>query len=861
MLFRVFSWLKIFIVATFSPDTSNDLFHLAIQLVNQTNRNLFLTGKAGTGKTTFLKYIRENTPKQMAVVAPTGVAAINAGGVTIHSFFQLPLSPYIPETGGQGFSGDPSAVTNRHGLLSRLRFNDDKRKVLQQLELLVVDEISMVRCDVLDAMDTVLRHIRQRPLERFGGVQVLFIGDMLQLPPVVKDQEWNLLSEYYKSPYFFDSIVLKEDPPLYIEFNKIYRQSDEQFISVLNQVRNNELDEFGMKVLESRFQPGFRRSKQDGYIILTTHNEKAKNTNAGELRNLPGEVFSYEAEITGDFPEKASPADETLYLKEGAQVMFIRNDSAENGKRFFNGKIGIVSKLDTDAIFVRCKGEDSEIKVGKEKWENIRYTLNKTSRQLDTDILGSFTQYPLRLAWAITIHKSQGLTFDKAIIDAGEAFAPGQVYVALSRCTNLEGLVLQSRVRSGNLFSDPRLTEFSDRALSQGHLEQELANARSNYLLTAVCSLFDFSNSVRNGSELLKYLAEHGTSFTKGVMSWAGELSGMLDKIQGMALRFQQQLRSIYQEGFAGENQLPQERIKAAAVYFIAEIDKVRQFIQRSAAVTDSRIHAKEYNDALREIFAGLTQQQFLMEGVEEKFDLETYYARKRSFVVPPFTVNSYAGASTKRTESPHPVLHQQLRKLRDTICSRKDLPIYLVAGTNTLDEMARYLPQTLAELRKISGFGDAKIALYGQEFLDTILEYSGQRDLSSLIHEKPAKRERKKRLEPGPGTAKGQKKADTYDETLRLFREGRSVADIAKERNLTAGTIETHLARFIWQGSIKIDEIMSPEKQQLIVSALTVFDGTSITPVKQQLGDAISFGEIKQVMASLGISQERSSD
>ena len=797
----------------------------------------------------------------MAVVAPTGVAAINAGGVTIHSFFQLPLSPYVPDTRGQGFSGDPSAVTNRQGLLSRLRFNDDKRKVLQQLELLVVDEISMVRCDVLDAMDTVLRHIRQRPRERFGGVQVLFIGDMLQLPPVVKEQEWNLLSEYYKSPYFFDSIVLQEDPPVYIEFNKIYRQSDEQFISVLNQVRNNELDELGMKVLESRFQPGFRRSKQDGYIILTTHNEKAKNTNAGELRNLPGEVFSYEAEITGDFPEKASPADETLYLKVGAQVMFIRNDAAEKGKRFFNGKIGIVSKLDADAIFVRCEGESEEIKVGREKWENIRYTLNKTSRQLDTDVLGSFTQYPLRLAWAITIHKSQGLTFDKAIIDAGEAFAPGQVYVALSRCTNLEGLVLQSRVRQGSLFSDPRITEFSDRALSHSHLEQELASARSNYLITVVCSLFDFSNSVRNGNELQEYLAEHGSSFTKGTMLWADELSGRLDKIQGMALRFQQQLRSIYQEGVAGENQLPQERIKAAANYFIAEISSVRQFIQRSAAVTDSRIHAKEYNDALREIFSGLAQQQFLMEGVAEKFDLETFYARKRNFVLPHFTVNSYAGASTKRTESPHPVLHQQLRKLRDTICSRKDLPIYLVAGTNTLDEIARYLPQTLPELRKISGFGDAKIAQYGQEFLDIVLEYSGQHNLSSLIHEKSPKRERKERSGSGPVSGPGKKKVDTYDETLRLFREGRSVADIAEERKLTPGTIESHLARFIWKGSVSIDEIMAKEKQQLIGAALTVFNGSSITPVKQQLGDAISFGEIRLVMASLGIAQEKSAD
>jgi len=317
-------------------DVSNEMFQLAVQLVNQSNRNIFLTGKAGTGKTTFLKYIKENCQKQMAVVAPTGVAAINAGGVTIHSFFNLPFSPFIPESGGQGFS-ENSPTINRQSLVSRLRFNNDKKKVFQQLELLVIDEISMVRCDTLDAIDTVLRFIRKRPMEKFGGVQLLFIGDMLQLPPVIKEQEWGLLSEYYNGQYFFDSKVLQEDPPVYIEFNKIYRQSDEQFISLLNQVRNNELDEEGIRILESRFQPNFQRSKQDGYIVLTTHNEKAREKNAKELSNLENKLFSYEAEIQDEFSDRAYPADEILHLKVGAQVMFIKNDSADKGKRFFNG--------------------------------------------------------------------------------------------------------------------------------------------------------------------------------------------------------------------------------------------------------------------------------------------------------------------------------------------------------------------------------------------------------------------------------------------------------------------------------------------------------------------------------------------
>ena len=473
-------------------DTDNEMFQLAIQLVNQSNRNIFLTGRAGTGKTTFLKYIRENCPKQMAVVAPTGVAAINAGGVTIHSFFQLPLAPFIPESGGTGFQNNDQEVSNKHSLLSRLRFNSEKKKVLQQLEILVIDEISMVRCDTLDAIDTVLRHIRQRPAERFGGVQLLFIGDMLQLPPVIKEQEWSLLSEYYSGQYFFDGKVLQEDPPVYIEFNKIYRQRDEQFIGLLNQVRNNELDGEGMKILESRFQPSFRRSKQDGYIVLTTHNNKAGEINAKELNSLSGKLFSYNAEVQDEFSDRAYPADEVLYLKVGAQVMFIRNDAAEKGKRYFNGKIGTVSKLETDKIFVQCDDE-VEIEVQREKWENIRYTLNKSTRQLDSDVLGSFTQYPLRLAWAITIHKSQGLTFEKAIIDAGAAFAPGQVYVALSRCTNLEGMVLQSRVNSSSLFSDARIVEFSQRSASSGQLQQEFAIAKKHYQQTVLLSTFDFA--------------------------------------------------------------------------------------------------------------------------------------------------------------------------------------------------------------------------------------------------------------------------------------------------------------------------------------------------------------------------------
>lgn len=830
-------------MANFTPDTDNQMFQLAIQLVNQSNRNIFLTGKAGTGKTTFLKYIREHCPKQMAVVAPTGVAAINAGGVTIHSFFQLPLEPFFPEP------------TTRHNLLSRLRFNSEKKKILQELEILVIDEISMVRCDILDAIDTVLRHVRQRN-QMFGGVQLLFIGDMLQLPPVIKDQEWGQLKEYYNGHYFFDSQVLSEEPPVYIEFNKIYRQSDERFINVLNQVRNNELDEDGLAILESRYQPNFRRNKKDGYIILTTHNNKANSINMEELADINDKVYTYQAEVVEEFSERAFPADELLQLKEGAQVMFIRNDSAENGKRFFNGKIGTVARLDDEKIFVQCEDEPYEIEVQKEKWENIRYTLNKTTRKLDSDVLGSFTQFPLRLAWAITIHKSQGLTFEKAIIDAGEAFAAGQVYVALSRCTNLEGMILQSRVQQNRLFSDRRIVEFSQRSATSGQLELELVIAKKNYQQAILTATFDFTLSISTTKELMEYLVEHSTSFNIEAIPWTEELLLKLDTKQETATKFQAQLLWLFQQQESQEENKPlQERIIAAAKYFIAELNSLIQYITQSPAVTDSRLNAKEYNEALREVFAQLSMKKFILEGFGNRFDMEAFHRRKQKFVLPSFTVNAYAGAAQKRLDTPHPVLHQQLRKLRESICAKKDLPIYIVAGTNTIDEMARYLPQSLSELKKISGFGDVKIQQYGQQFLEVILQYTEENNLSSLIDKKSSKKEKKIKKDPP------KRKTDTYAETFKLFKEGKDIPAIAKERNLATSTIEGHLAKFVSNGEIEVGELVSKEKKAVIESALKEYDGASISPVKLHLGNDISFGEIKLVMASLGIRQQKSAD
>ncbi len=830
-------------------DLNNEMFRLATELVNQSSRNIFLTGKAGTGKTTFLKYIRENCPKQIAVVAPTGVAAINAGGVTMHSFFQLPFSPFIPDVAG--FNTQAEETTNKNSLLSKLRMTTERKKILQELELLIIDEISMVRCDMLDVVDTVLRHIRRRYNERFGGVQVLFIGDMFQLPPVIKDHEWRLLKDFYNSPYFFDSLVIKEEPPVYIEFDKIYRQSEEKFINVLNQVRNNQLDDDGRNLLEKRFAPDFRRTKDDGYIILTTHNERARNKNETELNSLANKSFSYRAELEGDFPESAYPAEEQLLLKVGSQVMFIKNDT-ERIKRYFNGKIGIVTELENDKILVQCKGEKEEIEVKKEKWENIRYTVDKKSRQLNEEVLGSFIQYPLRLAWAITIHKSQGLTFDKVVIDAGEAFAPGQVYVALSRCTTLDGIVLQSHIRSNRMFSDERIVQFSKTNSSKNILDQELQRSKRNYQLKILLSLFDYKQIFEDAKELNQYLLENGSSFNEGSEKWINEFLDEVIKLEGTAEKFQNQLRSIFNsEENADTNELLKERINAGATYFIKEQNKLSELLNNCPIVTDSRLHAKEINETLKETFSGFSIKKYLMEGLSRTFDIETYHKRKRNFMLPAFSVNVYAGEAKERTESPHPVLHQRLRKLRDNICSKADLPIYIIAGTNTLDEMSRYLPLTLVEIRKISGFGDAKTEKYGQQFLNIILEYCGERNLSSLIHEKNPKKEKK--TESGDK----KKKIDTKAESFRLYKEGKRVDEIAKERSLTQQTIEGHLANYISIGEINIEELVSKEKISLIESHTKEFEGGRITTIKEKVGNKVSFGEIRLVLAWVAFKKE----
>lgn len=411
-------------------------YELAYEYVQHTNRCIFLTGKAGTGKTTFLRRLKQDCPKQLTVVAPTGVAAINAEGVTIHSLFQLPPQVFLPT---------PEA---RKQLFAEMQMRGQKQRVLRNLELLVIDEVSMVRSDLLDTIDAVLRHIKHRPNHPFGGVQVLFIGDLFQLSPVAREQEWRLMQPYYEGAYFFQAQVFRELHPVYIELDHVFRQTNGDFVEILNQVRNNALTPQSLRVLNTRYIPDFEPSKQsEHYITLSTHNSKVDAINHREMEALSGKAYTYQAKVKDTFPDSMFPMDMALTLKVGARVMFIKNDSSQE-KLYYNGKLGVVTSLSKDAINVTCE-DGTVVDVHTETWENLRYTSDTGSDTIITEVIGTFSHYPLRLAWAITIHKAQGLTFDRVVIDAADAFAAGQVYVALSRCRSLDGVVLTLRFPIG----------------------------------------------------------------------------------------------------------------------------------------------------------------------------------------------------------------------------------------------------------------------------------------------------------------------------------------------------------------------------------------------------------------------------
>ncbi|MCD6012111.1 MAG: family ATPase [Flavipsychrobacter sp.] len=548
-------------------DTSNSIFRKAVSFVKDTNENLFLTGRAGTGKTTFLKYIRGHSGKQCAVVAPTGVAAINAGGETIHSFLQLPFGPFVPGSAG-GFGRQSDGSNDKHSLLANLRLRETKLKLLRKLELLIIDEVSMVRCDLLDSMDLVLRHVRKNWAQPFGGVQVLFIGDLFQLPPVAPEQDWEILRNYYQSPYFFDAKVLRENPLLYIELKKIYRQKEQTFIDILNRIRSGQVLQQDVDKLNTQYDP--LPQKEKGYIILSTHNHIADKINLQSLEELPGKLNSFTGTIKNEFNPKNLPTEEVLQLKEGAQIMFVKND-LQTPKRYYNGKIALVSKIDHEGIWVTFPGErdNDSLLLEQETWKNMRYTLNAQKGEIEEEESGSFTQYPIRLAWAITVHKSQGLTLQKAVVDLNQSFAPGQVYVALSRCTTMEGLVLRSKLQTSNIIVDDRVIDFARSENDEDELEELLYHSRRKAHEAQLCKIFSFTGLIAYCEQLLPEIMKRKTGPREKNLHLLEDIIKTIDKAQKHAGGFHKQIRILINDN---EDSLLAARKRAGITYFTEQV-------------------------------------------------------------------------------------------------------------------------------------------------------------------------------------------------------------------------------------------------------------------------------------------------
>jgi hypothetical protein len=543
-----------------------------LQFINQTQRNLFLTGKAGTGKTTLLREIIKTTHKNVVVVAPTGIAALNAGGVTIHSMFQLPFGGFIPDNTAPQFS-DYVKFESKSTLGRHFRMSGLKKAVIRNMELLIIDEVSMLRADLLDAIDFVLQSIRKKRIP-FGGVQVLFIGDLLQLPPVIREEEWRTLKNYYKGKFFFHSHVIQQNPPLYIELSKIFRQTDQVFISVLNNLRNNRISQEDIAILNQYVNPNFDLKSNKGYITLTTHNAKADGMNTKSLEELEGKLFTYKPLITGDFPDKIYPVEEKLELKVGAQIMFIKNDVSFE-KRFFNGKMGVVKSLSQEEIIVHFPQENTIITVETYEWQNIRYTVNQDTKEVEEEILGTFVHYPIKLAWAITVHKSQGLTFDKAALDVSQVFQPGQAYVALSRLRSLEGLVLLSPLQMNGISNDVDVMEYAENKANEEILSQTLENETKNFIWNYLKTTFDWNDLAQEWrNHQFSYNEITDSSEKSKHANWAKSQTLTITDLQEHARKFIIQLDKLFSVTVVDYLYI-EERVNAAYNYFFEKMDAV----------------------------------------------------------------------------------------------------------------------------------------------------------------------------------------------------------------------------------------------------------------------------------------------
>ncbi len=816
----------------------NPELQLADEFVRDTGCNIYLTGKAGTGKTTFLHNLKKDSPKRMAVTAPTGVAAINAGGVTLHSFFQMPFGPFVPG----------SEATFKQ------RFNREKINLIKSLDLLVIDEISMVRADLLDGIDSVLCRYRRSSLP-FGGVQLLLIGDLHQLSPVIKDVDWRILNQYYDSPYFFSSNALRRTELLTIELQHIYRQEDDHFISLLNKVRDNNLDQATLASLNVRHIKGFADSDHEGagYITLCTHNSSADAINSSRLEKLTRNIHRFDAEIEGEFPEHSFPTALTLEVKPQAQVMFVRNDSSPE-KRFFNGKIGTITRISDGKIWIQCPDDTDEIMVEPATWENIEYALDPDTMEITENKIGAFIQYPLKLAWAITIHKSQGLTFDRAIIDAQAAFAHGQVYVALSRCRTLEGMVLSTQLSPRAVKTDSAVLRFVQLAGKSRPTVAQLAMAKIRYQQRLLLECFDFQQLQGIFGRLLSIVDRNPVLLR---ILGAGDLQALRQKtvseICTVGANFRRELQRLFADNvFPAEDAAVLERIGKASAYFQEKIDTgLGVHMDLLEVETDNkelRKNAKNLCKLLQEEAAvKLAAVRCCATGFSSPTYLRAISAAEIE-AAPKTDREKKRGAKTTPTYSEadidHPELFHTLREWRAAKAKEADLPPFHILHQKTLIQIVVNLPDTIDALTGIKGIGKKLTEKYGEELVAMVVDYREKNHIVDVIL--PSK------IDVPPDGVKTDTGTDTKQLSLDLFEQGLTFAQIATQRDLVLSTIESHLTHFVSRGELAIGRLLSPEKLQAIKEKLQEMPDKKYSEIKVALGDGVSYGEIKMVQAHL---------
>ncbi len=703
-------------------DIANPELQLANDFIKHTSNTIFLTGKAGTGKTTFLHKLKENTPKRMIITAPTGVAAINAGGVTLHSFFQLPFGPFVPGS-------------ETHQQRQRHRFSKEKVNIIKSLDLLVIDEISMVRADLLDAIDAVLRRYKHQN-QPFGGVQLLMIGDLHQLSPVVKDDEWNLLKQYYDSFYFFSSNALRLTQMISIELKHIYRQSDAHFIQLLNRVRENRLDPDTLAALNTRYKPAFQADEENNYITLSTHNRSADNINENHLQKLGSKSFVFQAVIEGDYPEYNYPTAEKLILKEGAQVMFVRNDSSAE-KLYFNGKIGKITQIDKHSITVKCPDEKSEILVERANWENIKYVLDAKNKEISEQVIGTFCQFPLRLAWAITIHKSQGLTFDHAIIDANAAFSHGQVYVALSRCKTFEGMVLSTPITQRAVKTDSTVAQFVERASQNSPTQEQLNSAKILYQQKLLLACFDFQALHFNLKKLSKLLFQN----IKLIQFSGFELVDKVEKqntdeIIIVSDKFKRQLQSLFANNKVPEDDAKlQERVQKASHYFSEKLQSgLNEWLVSFNVDSDNKEIKKQIIQSFNSLAHTLAIKMACLQSCRKGFSTGSYlnalaladidFKSNAPVKKPPPDYNA--------ADVEHPELLQALKSWRIEQAEEEGVEQYRIIHQQVLIQIANTLADTQAALLQIKGVGKHTVEKYGTQLIAMIIEYCDTYQINS---------------------------------------------------------------------------------------------------------------------------------